>query len=307
MLDTTDLELLIALADSGHLGKTAARLGTHHATAFRRLQSLEERWGTRLFERLPQGYVPTTAGEAALVQARAIRISLINLEGSLHGRDARPEGRVVVTTSDGLGAAFVPRLLAQVGERYREITLELRIDNQVTDLTEREVDIAIRPARKLTGQLTGRRVAQLAFALYATPGYLARHPPLDRAAPNFAGHRLCQVLAPMTHYSVGEWLVRQAKTTLPGFASNQFVAMQGWAQAGGGLVVLPCILGDQSAGLTRATEVISAMTVGLWLCTHPHIRKVARVRAVLDTLGSLIADELPALRGTAPESGKSAL
>ena len=299
MLETIDLALLIALADTGHLGKTAEQLGTHHATAFRRLQSLEERWGTRLFERLPHGYVPTLAGEAALTQARAIRIALINLEGALHGRDARPEGRVVVTTSDGLGAAFVPQLLAQVGERYPEIAIELRIDNAITDLTEREVDIAIRPARKLTGQLTGRRVAQLGFALYATPNYLARHPALDRYAPNFTGHQLCQALAPMTHYSVGEWLARHGKSAnTPGFASNQFSAMCGWAQRGAGLAVLPCILGDRTPELTRATEPINAMTVGLWLCTHPHIRKVARVRAVLDTLAALIALDLPALRGT---------
>jgi DNA-binding transcriptional LysR family regulator len=241
--------------------------------------------------------VPTKAGEAALVQARAIRIHLINLEGSLQGRDARPEGRVVVTTSDGLGAVFIPRLLAQVGQQYPNITFELRIDNHVTDLTEREVDVAIRPARKLAGQLTGRRVAQLGFALYATPDYLAQYPVLDPRAPNLTGHDLCSMLAPMTHYSVGEWLERHGKGARTSFASNQFTAMQGWALAGGGLVVLPCIVGDDTKGLIRATAPIEAMTVGLWLCTHPHIRKIARVRVVLDALATLVAAQLPALRG----------
>ena len=60
--------------------------------------------------------------------------------------------------------------------------------------------------------------------------------------------------------------------------------------------MLPCVLGERAPGLVRLWGPDPDMTVGLWLCTHPHIRKVAKVRAVLDGLRDLIMADAAALR-----------
>ena len=65
--------------------------------------------------------------------------------------------------------------------------------------------------------------------------------------------------------------------------------MLGWASAGGGIAVLPCVLGETEPSLRRVLGPVPAMTLGLWLCTHPHRRNVAKVHAVLDGLHDLIA------------------
>jgi DNA-binding transcriptional LysR family regulator len=302
LTDPPDLELLLALGANGSLRSAAKAADMHHATAFRRLEALEARWGTRLFERLLSGYVPTEAGRAVLASAKSAKAALLELEGIMAARDQRIAGAVVVTTSDGLAQSFVPSLLARIGGRYRGLAFEMRVDNALSDLSLREVDIAIRPARKLVGQLVGRRVAKVAFALYGSPTYLAAHTPhpvgvpLERQA--LTGHNIAAVLAPMTQYSVGDWLSRNVARPVPAaFSANQFGALLGWAEAGGGLAVLPCVLGDSKQGLRRFGAPIAAMEVGLWLCTHPHVRKVPRVRAVLDALGEEIALAAPALKG----------
>src|SRR5687768_3490715 len=69
-IDRADVELLVQIADTGSLTKAAKALGVHHATAFRRLTDLEQHIGAVVFERLPQGYVPTKAGETLLTAAR---------------------------------------------------------------------------------------------------------------------------------------------------------------------------------------------------------------------------------------------
>ncbi|MEF9603084.1 LysR family transcriptional regulator [Paracoccus sp. PXZ] len=67
-----DLRFFLAVARAGTLSGAARSLGVTHSTVFRRLGAFEERLGVRLFERLPDGYALTGAGEA--MHETAIRI-----------------------------------------------------------------------------------------------------------------------------------------------------------------------------------------------------------------------------------------
>ena len=66
-----DLELLLALAESGSLARAAQALGVHHATAFRRLADMEHKAGSRLFDRLPGGYQPSRPPARSFSSRRA--------------------------------------------------------------------------------------------------------------------------------------------------------------------------------------------------------------------------------------------
>ena len=73
--------------------------------------------------------------------------------------------------------------------------------------------------------------------------------------------------------------------------------MRELARAGMGIAALPCVLGDADGGLLRLLGPVPAMETGLWLCTHPGIRKVARIRAVLDFLHASIGRDAARLAG----------
>jgi len=89
--------------------------------------------------------------------------------------DRALSGTVRMTTSDGLAAAYLPPYLARFRERFPDIEVELIVANRMLDLTAREVDVALRPARRLTGSMVGRSAARMAYTLYGSPGYLRRH------------------------------------------------------------------------------------------------------------------------------------
>ncbi|NLH81511.1 MAG: LysR family transcriptional regulator, partial [Phyllobacteriaceae bacterium] len=57
--DWNDLRFFLAVAQAGTLTGAARRLGTDHATVSRRVSALETAIGAKLFERTPQGYLPT--------------------------------------------------------------------------------------------------------------------------------------------------------------------------------------------------------------------------------------------------------
>lgn len=70
--DFPDLRLVLALAEAGSLGKAAQQLPLALSAASNRLRLLEERLGTRLFERGALGVAPTPAGRIFLEHARRL-------------------------------------------------------------------------------------------------------------------------------------------------------------------------------------------------------------------------------------------
>src|SRR5438045_3820069 len=67
-----DLRIFLALAREGTLTTAAKALGVSHPTVARRVQALERQIGARLFERLPDRFVPTSAGEKLLDDTEAM-------------------------------------------------------------------------------------------------------------------------------------------------------------------------------------------------------------------------------------------
>lgn len=70
------------------------------------------------------------------------------------------------------------------------------------------------------------------------------------------------------------------------------------ARQGLGLAPLPCYVGDADPLLRRFAEPMPELAVSLWLITHPDLRKVARIRAVLDVLAAGLVAHRPLLEGT---------
>src|SRR5918911_4366758 len=142
-------------------------LGVDHSNAFRRLNALESRLGTRLFERRRDGYLATPAGHAAAEAACRVADEMARLALRLAGSDLRPYGTVRVTTTDTLVDLLTPALAA-FRVRYPEIVPELVVANAFLSLAHRDADVAIRPAASAPEELVGRRTATIATAIYGT-------------------------------------------------------------------------------------------------------------------------------------------
>src|SRR5690242_11649426 len=100
MLDWDLLRVFLAIAREHTLSGAARQLKVDQSTMSRRLVALEESAGARLFDRTPEGYLLTAAGEDALSDAERVEQAAIAVERKLLGRDARLEGSVRLATSD---------------------------------------------------------------------------------------------------------------------------------------------------------------------------------------------------------------
>ena len=173
MFEWSDLRPFLAVARAGSLSAAARALGVNHSTVFRRIAALESALDVRLFDRLPNGYCLTAAGEEMLARAERVEAEVLGIDRRIAGQDVRPQGSVRVSTADTIAYGLLPRHLMSFREANPGITVELAVESRFVNLTRREADVALRPSRDPDGDMVGRRVSDIAFAVYGAPEYFA--------------------------------------------------------------------------------------------------------------------------------------
>ena len=89
-----DLKVLLALSREGSTRRAAATLGVSNTTVMRRLESLEEQVGGRLFDRTPDGFRATSLADQLLPAAREVEEMLAEAERQVSGKDSELSGRI---------------------------------------------------------------------------------------------------------------------------------------------------------------------------------------------------------------------
>ncbi|MGI6247650.1 MAG: LysR family transcriptional regulator [Pseudochelatococcus sp.] len=293
-----DLRLFLAVARVGTLSGAARTLGVNHSTVFRRVGAFEDRLRVRLFERLPNGYALTPAGEEMRDAAMRIEEQIAALSRRVTGRDLRLGGTVRITTVDMLALGVLPGHLAAFRAQYPGIVLDVVVSNAALDLTRREADVALRVGNAPSETLVGRRVARLAFAIYAAAGGPTVQDG-ELTARDWIGFD--DEHAPLARHMAR--LYPQARLA---FRTNSIPAAIGAARAGTGLAPLPCGLADRDPGLIRIAEMPEPFTLDLWLLTHEDLRATARIRAFMDFMAEAFAAEADLLEGRRPGRPSSA-
>ncbi|MPZ40519.1 MAG: LysR family transcriptional regulator [Rhizobiales bacterium] len=285
-----DLKLVFAIGTAGTLSGGARRLGIDHSTAFRRLGALEARLGVRLFDRARDGYAATPAGEAIIREAARFDGVVEALERKLAGEDLRPSGTVRVTTTDTLLGVLAPEL-ARFRTTHPGITVDLVVANAFLSLTKRDADVAIRPAAEVPENLTGRRLAGIATALYAGHDFRLA----DRRS--LANENWIGLDETLSHLGSARWMAAEVAPERIVARADTLMAAHALAREGVGIAALPCYLADPDPRLKRLSPPIDAMSSSIWLLTHPDLKRVARIRAFLDFIATALTAHRRAFEG----------
>jgi DNA-binding transcriptional LysR family regulator len=281
--DWDDLRVVLAIARERTLSGAARSLGVTHSTVFRRLGAIERRLGARLFDRFRDGYAATAAGETVAKLAARFAEEITALELKFSGQDMRVSGTVRITTTDTISALVIP-LLPKLRAAYPDIRAEIALSNSMADLTHREADIAIRPAPEAPDILIGRRIVDIAHAIYAAPDYLSRH-----GSRELSGHDWIGLDDSLNSTIIGRWMNENIANERVTCRVDALPALRDAARAGLGLALLPCYLGDEAEGLRRAVRKMPALPrSSLWLLTHNDLKHTARIRAVMDFLAAAL-------------------
>jgi DNA-binding transcriptional LysR family regulator len=93
----------------------------------------------------------------------------------------------------------------------------------------------------------------------------------------------------LSHLRSAHWISRHVDPVRIVHRTNSLTSLCEAVRAGIGLAPLPCFLGDANANLVRVTPPMTEMASNLWLLTHPDLRQMPRVRAVLDAIADFLS------------------
>ncbi len=296
-MDWNDLRYFLAVSRAGTLAGAARELGVEHTTVGRRIAALESALGVRLFSRGPEGFSLTLAGNDIVPRVEGIAAHVDAIERLVSGTDQRPEGRVRLTIPDALNA-YTMQALAQLRELHPALMVEILCDNRDLDLRRGEADLAVRLRDTRDPELIGRRIGGAAWALYASPAYIARKgkPP---SAEELQGHDVIGFDASLAGVPGAVWLRAHGGSANMVLRGNSVAAVFDATLVGLGLAPLPCFMADPAPGLVRVTpEIVGSRDI--MLVVHPDLAKVARVRATMDFLIELFARDAELWSGASP-------
>ncbi|TPV95906.1 MAG: LysR family transcriptional regulator [Myxococcales bacterium FL481] len=179
-VNISDLETFILVVSSGSITAAAKTLGVPKSTVSRRIKRLETELDQPLVARSPNRIRLTTQGTLLYERCEPAIAAIHSAGRELHGLGEEPIGtlRVTVLSAMSLAPALSELFLEFVAEHPR-VTLEVIASNQVIDLVEDRIDLALRPAGSAvtTGdaRLRSRALGVLQPALFASPEYIERH------------------------------------------------------------------------------------------------------------------------------------
>lgn len=273
-MDWDDLRHFLALARQRSVRGAASELGVSHSTVARRVEALEARLGTRLFDRHRDGVVLTEAGERMLVAAERVEDEVCALTRDAAGHDRQLAGPLHLTCGDEYVAA---QLLADPRPwcgQHPEVELSVTVDGRPFNLAKGEADVAVRALpsdAQPPDAVIARPLAPIHVANYVARAHADRLDPTDPATRwlAFDDRRFVERLVRAGSYP-----------DLPLWGSFSTLRLMVHAvRAGLGVSLLPSYVGDADPELVRLPRADLRLAGRLWLLYHPDLRDNARVRA----------------------------
>jgi len=238
LIDT--LHCLLAVVEHRSLSRAATQLEMSVSSVSRKLDALEAQLGARLLVRGARQVALTDAGERFLPRARNMLAELAEGMAEVQELDREPRGVLTVTAPAGFSRLHAAPAIASFLARYPSLEVELLVGDNVVDLAEQRVDVAIRAGVAPSGELVATRLAPQHRVVSASPAYLERAG--APAAVNDIGcHRLIDKLHGADLLGWTDVLGHPARACggQPVFACDDFEAMRLAAHEGMGIAYLP--------------------------------------------------------------------
>lgn len=272
-----NLRYVLMVAEKGSIAAAARELRVNRTTVLRRINSFQDNLSCRIFERSESGYILTPEAEKMIDAAREVENTIFNMQRQIAGRELRLEGELRVTTTDTLIVSVIGPHLASFHRKHPHIVVNVVMTNNILDLNRRDADVAVRPTGAPDGHLVGRRLADIQFAIYASPDYLG-----SCNADRLDQHSWIGFETELQSTLPGKWLDNNIPVEKICLRGDSFIALKVASENGMGLSLLPHYLGDSSKYLQKLPIAIEELNTGLWLITHPDLNRSAKVHAFMD-------------------------
>jgi DNA-binding transcriptional LysR family regulator len=277
-----DVQVFLALLDSGTTLAAGDALGLDPTTVARRITGLEHALGVTLFDRRPDGYRATELARRLEPAARATRSSAEAFAEIAGAHRRALTGTVRITTTELVGSLVMAPLIAALAQTHPGLTIELVADDRPVDLGRGAADIAVRigPRPDQDG-LVLRRLPDTVWAVYSGAGRAARYG-VPRSPGDLAVHPLVLAEGRLEGNPALRWLESLVPDPMIAARFNSISGLIAAVRSDAGLSALPCFVAGGEPGFVRCLGDGDCVASPVWLVHHQSKRGRPELRVVLD-------------------------
>ena len=145
-MEINELKAFVAVAETLSFSHAADRLYITQPAVSKRIASLEEKLGSKLFDRIGRHVNLTEAGQLLFANSTRILQEIENLQRSIAGLNREPCGTLVMATSHHIGLRRLPPVLKAYNRQYGKVVLDIRFmdsESACTAVEQGNLELAI--------------------------------------------------------------------------------------------------------------------------------------------------------------------
>jgi DNA-binding transcriptional LysR family regulator len=277
-----------------NFSQAARETGCTPSVLSRRIASLEQAIGGKLFLRTTRRMTLTARGAQLLTHCERLDVVMMELAADLHPAGGESFGRLCLHLPGAYGRHCIAPLLATFMKRHPHIRVEAVYDDAYVDLVAAKIDLAVRVGRLDDTQLVARRLGTMRRYLCASPAYMQTAAPLT-APVDLKAHRCIAFsgLRTGTLWQFSQQRRRRSVRIDPVLTCNDSQATREAILAGVGIGIQGDYMGDPLVASGRLVEVLPSWQLAsspiqlVWL---PGADSAPALRRLIDYLVETLAN-----------------
>jgi DNA-binding transcriptional LysR family regulator len=186
--DFAELTAFVTVAETQSFVRAASRLGLSRSALSHTIRALEDRVGTRLFNRTTRSVSLTDAGRTLFARLPAAFAEIKDAVDGLSVYRERPAGTVRLNLPHVAAEILVASRLPAFAAVYPDIHVELTVESGLSDIVGSGYDAGVRPGGLLHQDMIAVRLTpDLRIAIVGSPAYFECHP-IPRMPKDLAEH-----------------------------------------------------------------------------------------------------------------------
>jgi DNA-binding transcriptional LysR family regulator len=248
------MRAFVGVVQSQSFATAAERLGVTSSLVSKQVADLERRLGARLLHRTTRRLEITDIGQRYYDSCIRILDDLENADDAARALQRNPSGSITLHAPHSLAVLYLPQLISQFSEEYRDVEVTLIVDEypaRSMTVIERGYDLALHLGPLAPSTLSRRELATVEWFAYASQAYLDRHAaplkPSDLVQHNCLVHL---EMAPDRRWKFEGPDGPESVKVGGSVASSSSLFLRDAVAAGSGIAMLPsfCFPKDQNVG-----------------------------------------------------------
>ncbi|MFM7344489.1 MAG: LysR family transcriptional regulator [Tagaea sp.] len=293
-MDWDKLRVFHAVAEAGSFTHAGDKLNLSQSAVSRQISGLEDSVSAPLFHRHARGLILTEQGELLFNAVREVFAKLAMVETQLAETKEKPTGRLRVTTTVAFGSVWLAPRLGEFLAAYKDVQVELKVDDRELDLGMREADCAIRMHPPRQGDLIQRHLLSVHVHCYASRDYLAKHGE-PKSAADLDKHKIVVYGDdPNPPFPNVNWLLEAGtsggKKRTPALLVNNVYAILRAVENGLGIAAFPDYMAQESSKIIRILPELEGPTYEAYFVYPEELRSSKRIAVFRDYLVQKVAE-----------------